>query len=340
MVKDTKLYDILKVDPKVSESDLKKAYKKLVLIHHPDKNGGDDTVFKKLNDAYSILSNNTTRQLYDNTGQTSVKEPPTTTDIFSTGIFNFHNFFTQQPVSTKDTSMHLQVTLEDIYNGNTKNIHFSRQIMCTDCDGIGGKKQVNCKDCNGRGLIYIQQQLGVLSIQTQCTCTTCNGRGKQITEKCIICKGEGCIVKMFQTDLEIPQGVTDGHIIILKGMANEEKGKVTGNLCVVIKETKNDTFKRSKNDIHVNVQVPLTTALIGGTLTISHLDKESIQIDIPKGKIIRPNDHLVLEKKGMPIYGKNGEYGDFIIKFSIVFPPDNWVKTVDENFLKKVLDQK
>lgn len=340
MVRDTKLYDTLGVHYTATETEIKKAFKKLALVHHPDKNGGDDTQFKEIDAAYKILSNKSSRDYYDKTGSTNVNnnanggDPFNPFDVFS----HFTNFFnSNEPRQTRDLIYNLQETLANLYTGIKKTLRIKRQVLCLTCKGMGGKNVQVCKRCNGNGIILQQQQRGPVCIQTQQPCATCSASGKIILEKCEICTGSGYQQKEEQVQIEIPAGAKDGYVITIIGMANEAKDVKTGNLKVVIKELADPTFKRNNNNIHIDTEIPLVTALLGGTLDIAHIDNTTLQVDIPKGRVIKPSDHLVIENKGMPILGQSDTFGDFIITFNVVFPSNEWAKKANKDLVSQVL---
>ena len=340
MVKDTKLYDILKVSPDVNQSELKKAYKKLILIHHPDKNGGNDTEFKEIDSAYKILSNESSREYYDRTGSITPgsNQGPNQNpfDVFS----HFTNFFTPQQRQTRDTCYNLQETMINLYTGIKKKIRINRQIVCKTCKGTCGTNIEICKRCNGNGIVFQQQQNGPICIQTQQPCGVCKSSGKIILNKCKTCEGSGYKQEEREIEIEIPAGAKEGYVIKIIGMSNEIKDVKTGNLNVIVKELPHPTFKRKDNNIHINAEIPLKTALIGGSISISHLDDETLQIEIPKGRVIKPMDNLVIENKGMPIMGEHEKYGDFIITFNIIFPSNDWAKKLDkttQDVIEKIL---
>jgi DnaJ family protein A protein 2 len=336
MVRDTKLYDILQISSTANNVELKKAYKKLILIHHPDKNGGDDTRFKEIDSAYKILSNESSREYYDKTGSINPNKDQGNGNPFGDIFSHFSSFFTPAPRQTRDTCYNLQETVGNLYSGIKKKIKISRQVLCITCKGTCGTDIRVCSKCNGHGIILQQQNAGNMCIQTQQPCPLCKSTGKNIINKCNVCTGTGYQQKEEEIEIEIPAGAKDGYVIKIIGMSNQVFNVATGNLNIVIKELHHPTFKRKDNDIHIDAEIPLSTALLGGTIDIAHLDDTILQIDIPKGRVIKPNDNLVVENRGMPIMGQPNKYGDFIITFNIVFPSNEWAKKVDKTLVERI----
>eukprot|EP01114_Cavostelium_apophysatum_P012483 TRINITY_DN27_c1_g1_i2.p1 TRINITY_DN27_c1_g1~~TRINITY_DN27_c1_g1_i2.p1 ORF type:complete len:261 (+),score=53.63 TRINITY_DN27_c1_g1_i2:129-911(+) len=211
MVKETELYERLEIPPTATVDEIKKAYKKLAIKHHPDKNQNNPEAaekFKEIGEAYEILSDEKKRQTYDKYGKEALKEggfhAHNAEDIFSQffGGGGFGSFFggggRQGPKKGENIAHELQVTLEDLYKGKTSKLAVQRNIICSKCSGSGAKPGVEvgkCKSCEGRGVKIIIKQMGPMIQQMQSVCNDCGGKGETVKEadKCTECKGKKVI---------------------------------------------------------------------------------------------------------------------------------------------------
>jgi len=354
MVKDSKLYDILEIITSASSDDIKKSYKKLALIYHPDKNNGQDEKFKEIQTAYQILSDPTLRQTYDKTGQLSGNGDSNggggsggsggvdVNDIFS----QFHNmFFTTNGTNgastvkiTNDTFYHIQEPLSFFYTGGLKNITYSRNVLCSSCEGHKGTDITTCTKCNGKGSTLTQQNNGFFCIQTQNICTNCSGQGKYVLVKCNTCNGVGTTLNNEQVQLNIPHGIKDGHVVKLKGKSNQLLDHVTGDLHIIVKQIKHDIFTRNGNNLYADLDLTLCTALIGGEASLQFIDDTILQISIPKGNVIKPKDTLVIENKGMPVESAPTSFGNLHVTFNLQFPSNEWAKKVNKSVIEKIFN--
>jgi DnaJ family protein A protein 2 len=346
MVSNSELYQILEIEKNATALDIKKSYKKLALIHHPDKNGGDDTKFKEIDAAYKVLSDPDLKQQYDETGEIGRGRG----NESGSNPFDFFSQFTQffggngngqqaQQRKTKDNIYNLQISLEDLYKGSTVNINFARNIICIKCDGQGGSNVITCKTCSGKGFCVVQQRQFNMVIQTQHPCSDCKTFGKIIGTICTDCKGN-CVVSSGQETLaiKIPPNIKNQGIIRFNKLSNEMVGCITGDLLVVVSEIKHQIFTRRDNDLLIAIDIPLITALLGGDIEIPQLNGEILNIKIPKGNIIRPNEKLVLDDKGMPLHNNPSSFGKLEISFNIIFPENKWAQKVNKLAVEKIFN--
>lgn len=335
MARETKLYDILGVPSTASEGELKAAYRKLALKFHPDKNPDAGDKFKEISHAYDVLSNSEKRQVYDNYGEAGLNGEGgagggmNPEDIFAQ--FFGGGFFggagggrSRGPRRTEDMAFSLQVTLEELYRGKSAKIAVQRKIICTKCEGRGGKEGAvkTCNSCQGRGIKTILRQMGPLVQQMQQTCPECEGEGEIIraADRCGGCSGRKVVNEKKVHEIHVEAGMRHGHKLRLSGEADQAPGCQAGDIIVTIVEKEHSFFKRQDRDLHCKVQIDLITALVGGRVTIKHLDDRILEANLLPGQVIRPDDVRIIRNEGMPTHRQPYNKGDIFIRFEIVFP--------------------
>ncbi|KAI0290490.1 hypothetical protein BC826DRAFT_970424 [Russula brevipes] len=344
MVKETKYYDLLEVEPDASESDLKKAYRKKALRLHPDK-GGDPELFKEVTHAYEVLSDSQKRSIYDTRGEAGLSESGgmggmDPQDLFSQ-LFGGGGFFgggggsrSQGPRKSKDLIHRVHVSLEDLYKGKTTKLALTRNVICAKCDGKGGKEGAvrPCGYCQGRGVRVTLRQMGPMIQQLQQPCDECSGTGEIINhrDKCKNCNARKVISekKMLET-------------ITFAGESDQAPGVVPGDVVIVIEEKPHERFKRNENNLVTDVEIELLTALAGGKFTIKHLDDRVLSVTIAPGEVVKQDDLKVIHGQGMPSQ-RHHELGDLFIKststptsfiFREVLPPRRQLPKLPKNVL-------
>lgn len=351
MVKTTKLYDLLGVSPSASESELKSAYRKLALKYHPDKNPEAGDKFKEISHAYEVLSDSNKREVYDQYGEEGLNgEGPgmSPQDIFSQffggGFFGggFPGGSRQRgPRRGADMDFSLGVTLEDLYKGKSTKIAVQRQVVCSKCNGKGGKADSvkSCPGCQGTGVRVTIRQMGPMIQQMQSACGECGGEGEIIREKdrCQGCNGKKVVSEKKIHEVFVEKGMSDGQRIKFTGEADQAPGMVAGDVVVVLNEKEHSLFKRNGKDLHCKVKVDLLTALSGGSFTIKHLDDRILEGTIRPGEVIKPDEVRVIENEGMPEYKRPFNKGDLYIQFEVVFPPANWADVETIGKLESIL---
>ncbi|EAN33944.1 Chaperone protein dnaJ 3 [Theileria parva strain Muguga] len=319
-----KLYKLLDLSKDCSESEIKKAYRKLAIKHHPDK-GGDPEKFKEISKAYEILSDPDKRRIYDEHGEEGLDGSYTATD--ASDIFDLFFGGSRKPKGKKrgeDIVSHLKVSLEQIYNGTMRKLAINKDIICNVCDGHGGPKDsfLTCSSCNGQGIRVQIRQMGSMIHQTQTTCSSCNGQGKTLPEskRCKNCSGKG--VKQTKKILEVfvEKGVPDQHKITFHGEADERPNEIPGSVIFVINQNPHDTFKRNGNDLFMTKAIPLYQALTGCTFYLTHLDDRILKINTPPGEVVKPGSCKVITGEGMPIYKSAYGKGNLYVTFDVIFP--------------------
>ncbi|KAI0253886.1 hypothetical protein BJV78DRAFT_1280624 [Lactifluus subvellereus] len=333
MVKETKYYDLLEVQPDASESDLKKAYRKKALRLHPDK-GGDPELFKEVTHAYEVLSDPQKRSIYDTRGEAGLSESGgmggmDPQDLFSQ-LFGGGGFFgggggsrNQGPRKSKDLIHRVHVSLEDLYKGKTTKLALTRNVICPKCDGKGGKEGAvrSCDTCQGRGVRVTLRQMGPMIQQLQQPCDECSGTGEIINhrDKCKTCNARKVVSEKKMLEVHIDKGMKGGQTITFSGESDQAPGVVPGDVIIVIEERPHDRFKRNENNLVTDVEIDLLTALGGGRFMIKHLDERALVVSIAPGEIVKQDDMKVIQGQGMPSQ-RHHELGDLYVKVSIKWP--------------------
>ncbi|TCS94367.1 molecular chaperone DnaJ [Tepidimonas ignava] len=294
-------YETLGVPRNASEEDIKKAYRKLAMKYHPDRNQGDaakaaEEKFKEVKEAYEILSDPDKRAAYDRYGHAGVD--PTMRAGGGDGFAGFSEAFGdifgdifgaprgargRQVYRGADLSYAMEITLEEAARGKETQIRVPSWDECDTCRGSGAKPGTSaktCPTCHGNGVVQMRQ--GFFSVQQ--TCPHCHGSGKIIPEPCPTCHGEGRVKRHKTLEIKIPAGIDDGMRIRSSG--NGEPGRnggPPGDLYIEIRIRRHEIFERDGDDLHVQVPVSITTAALGGEVEIPTLDGQKAVIDIPEG---------------------------------------------------------
>lgn len=337
-VNNSKFYEALNLKKNCTTEEVKKAYKKLAMVHHPDK-GGDPEKFKEISRAYEVLADEEKRKMYDEYGEEGLENGEAPSD--PTDIFDFIlNTGRQKKKRGEDIVSEVKVTLEQLYSGATKKLAISKDVICAQCDGHGGPKdaKVECKHCNGRGMkTYMKYHSSVLH-QTEVQCNVCKGKGKYMNEKdrCQTCKG-GCVIKTRKIlEVYIPKGAPNKHKIVFNGEADEEPNVITGNLVVILNEKPHELFKREGVDLFLNYTISLYQSLTGFVAEIPHLDGRKILVNCTNCGFIRHGDIVEVKEQGMPTYKDPFKKGNMYITFDVEYPK-NVTMTKSHKELLKIL---
>lgn len=297
-------YETLGVPKNASEEEIKKAYRKLAMKHHPDRNHGDtskdaEAKFKEVKEAYEMLSDGQKRAAYDQYGHAGV-DPNMRGGPGAEGFGGFAEAFGdifgdvfggarggrqgggRQVFRGSDLSYAMEVTLEEAAEGKEAQIRIPSWDNCDTCKGSGAKpgtKPITCTTCHGAGAVQMRQ--GFFSVQQ--TCPTCHGSGKIIPEPCTVCHGQGKIKNNKTLEVKIPAGIDDGMRIRSTGNGEPgTNGGPPGDLYIEIRLKKHELFERDGDDLHCVVPVSVTTAALGGEISVPTL-KGAAAIDIPDG---------------------------------------------------------
>lgn len=305
-------YEVLGVTRQASEGELKKAYRKLAMEHHPDRNEGDPVAeekFKELSEAYAVLSDAQKRNTYDQFGHAGLSGAGAAQDFGDLGGFAdiFGDLFGDIFGGGRggrgggqrgaDLRYNLDITFDEVLNGTEPSLEIPKMKGCVTCDGSGampGTSKSICGRCNGRGQLVFQQ--GFFRVNRPCD--TCGGAGEVIKEHCRDCRGAGRVESMQTIQVKVPPGVEHGSRLRLSGEGEAGlAGGGPGDLYVVISVASHPLFEREGTDLHCEVPVPFVTAALGGEVEIPTLEgkvKTMIPEGTQSGKVLR------LRGKGLP----------------------------------------
>ncbi|XP_004553185.1 dnaJ homolog subfamily A member 1 [Maylandia zebra] len=333
MVHETGYYDLLSVEPNASQDEIKKAYRKLALKYHPDKNPNEGEKFKHISQAYEVLSDPKKRDLYDQGGEQAIKEGGMGGRGSPMDIFNM--FFggggrMQRERKGKNVVHQLSVSLEEMYNGSTRKLGLQKNVICEKCEGYGGKKGAleKCTNCKGRGVQVRVQQVGPGMIQQiQSMCPDCQGQGEKFNSKdrCKNCNGQKVERKKKILEVHIDKGMKDGQKITFHGEGDQEPGLEPGDVIIVLDQKDHPVFQRRDNNLIMRMDIKLVEALCGFRNTIQTLDNRTLVISSQPGEVIKHNDVKCVMNEGMPLYKEPYERGQLIIQFQVEFPEKNWL---------------
>lgn len=339
-------YEVLGVDKNASEDQIKKAYRKIAIKYHPDRNPGNkeaEEKFKEAAEAYDVLHDAQKRQQYDQFGfngpmgsggfggfgGTSMNMD----DIFSMfgDIFGGHAGFggfgggqrRAQQHRGSDLRLKVRLSLEEVSTGVTKKFKLRKDIVCSHCHGSGaedGGGTEICATCHGNGVITHTTQSIFGMMQTQGICPTCGGEGRVIKNKCHQCGGTGVEKGEEVVEIKIPAGVAEGMIVNVPGKGNAgHRNGVNGDIQVLVEEEDNETFIRDDNNLIYNLLLDFPTAALGGEVEIPTIGGTKLKVKIENGT--QPGKTLRLRGKGLPaVQGYGRGNGDLVVNISVYIP--------------------
>jgi molecular chaperone DnaJ len=323
-------YAILGVPRNATQEEIKRAYRRLALKYHPDRNPGNkeaEEKFKEISEAYQVLSDPEKRAIYDSQGFAGLRSYgfrgfEDISDIFRTFSDLFEEFFGFSPREEQrrrdgaDISTEVWLNFEDLFTGKEVKVTYSRHEACPTCGGVGYDKKKGtkvCSVCGGKGMVTYVEGFFRLSY----TCPDCRGRGFEYIEPCPTCRGKGLILAEREVKVEIPPGVEDGTIFRVPGEGEAGLyGGRPGDLYVRVRVKPHPFLYRKGQDVYLNLRVPLISALLEEEITIPYVNEE-LKIRIPKG--VQPGEEIVIKGKGLP--SKDGRHrGDLIVVLEIELP--------------------
>ena len=357
-------YEVLGVEKNADADTIKKAYRKAAIKYHPDKNPGDkeaEEKFKEAAEAYDVLSNDDKRARYDRFGHAGMGGAAGGGGFsgFSGGGFSMEDIFEQfgdifggfggggfgggrssrsRTVNRgSDIRITVKLNLQEIAEGVTKKLKINKTVACEQCGGTGAKdasSYATCSQCNGSGYIISVQNSFFGRMQTQSVCPNCGGSGRTITEKCSKCGGNGTERGQEIIEVKIPAGVGDGMVLTVRGKGNAARGGgVSGDLLVVIEEEHNPLLVRDGNDLIHNMNITVTTAILGGEVEVPTIDGKArikIAAGTHAGKVLR------LRGKGLPDVNGYGR-GDIMVVVDITIPDE--LTKEERNLVEKLSEQ-
>ena len=344
-------YEVLGVPKNASADEIKKAYRKLAIKYHPDRNPDDKNAeekFKEAAEAYDVLSDTDKRAKYDQFGHSMGPQGFGGGGGFSGGGMSMDDIFAhfgdifggrmgggfggfggasgagrrarKQVNKGTDLRITVKVNLKDVMNGVDKKLKIPRLVACSSCKGTGAKDGTafhTCSRCHGTGHISHVEQSIFGPMQTEAVCPDCNGEGKVISQACSVCGGSGVEKKEEIVSFHIPAGVTDGMVLTMRGQGNAPRhGGVNGDLLIVIQEEKDPDLIRDGDDLIYNLMLDIPTAALGGSAEVPTVDGRA-RLKIAAGT--QPGKVLRLRGKGLPHMNSNVK-GDLLVNVMVYIP--------------------
>lgn len=346
MAEETDYYKILGVERTATADEIKRAYKKVAIKYHPDRNPGDkeaEEKFKQAAQAYDVLRDPDKRARYDQFGAAGVDGAAGGFGGFGAGSMDLNDIFRnfgdifggafggfggfgggrgQRQYRGSDMRMKVRLTLEEISTGVTKKFKVRKDITCTECHGTGcasGHSPETCPTCHGQGYVIQSRRSFLGMMQTQEVCPNCHGEGTIIKHTCSHCHGEGVTSGEEIVEIKIPAGVAEGMVVNVPGKGNAAKrGGVPGDIQVLIEEEPHKDFIRDDTDLIYNLLLTVSQAALGDTIDIPTLTGKA-RIKIEPGT--QPGTALRLRGKGLPaVQGYGVGTGDIVVNISVYIP--------------------
>jgi DnaJ family protein A protein 2 len=350
-VDNAKFYELLEIEKTATTVEIKKAYRKMAILHHPDK-GGDEAKFKEISKAYEVLSDEEKREIYDRHGEEGLDGSGGPGGMGSADLFDLFTGGRGRggpgrggPRGKKrgdDVVFPLKVTLEDLYKGTTKKLRLTKSVICSECAGKGGKGAAvqKCKSCKGAGVKIVIRQLGPGMIQQmQAYCNDCNGEGNVIADKdkCTECKGARTVKEKKTLEVHVDRGMKHGERITFKGEADEAPDTVPGDVVVVLQAKEHSFFNREGAHLFMKKTISLAEALCGFEFRINHLDERVLLCKSEPGSVTKPGDFRCISNEGMPQAKNPFNRGNLYIEFNVEFPKSGQLPENTAKLLKKIL---
>ncbi len=337
-------YEVLGVQRGATEEEIKKAYRRIAMQYHPDRNPGDKSAeakFKEATEAYEVLRDPEKRARYDQFGHAGMGGAaggpgPGGYDFsgfdladalrafmrdFGGGAGGFEDLFgggeARGPGRGDDLQVRLPLTLEEVASGVEKKIRVKHLKRCATCDGRGGKGERTCSQCQGRGQVRRVQQTMFGQFVNVTACPRCEGEGHIVSERCAACGGDGRVSETETVSVKVPPGVASGNYIPLRGLGDAgRRGGPAGDLIVLIEEKEHEVFERHGDDLVMDLPVSFATLALGGKVEVTLLGGGTQSVDVSAGTA---SGHGVrLRGKGLP--GLRGGRGDLLVRLMVWVP--------------------
>lgn len=330
-------YEILGLSKNATTEEIKKAYKKKAKATHPDR-GGDETLFKEINEANEVLSDPDKRAKYDQFGHNTPRGgQPMGADVFAEFFRRATSGFTQRQVKGSDLYLTIKLTLEEIFTGVNKTIKYKRNTTCATCSGKGGTGIKVCTGCSGSGVISetFATQFGT-HVQTK-VCDVCNGQAEIIETECTTCNGTGLNITEETVNIDIPSGVADNMGMNMNGMGQHIKNGIAGDLIITIMELPHNVFVRNGNDLKYALKLTYPQLILGDKVEIKTIEGTKIRIEVQEytktGAILR------IPSKGMKQLQSESR-GDLLLHVELLVP--SIVSDEEKELIKslKILNEK
>lgn len=337
-------YEVLGVTKTASEDEIKKAYRKVAMQHHPDRNPGDkqaEARFKEATEAYEVLRDADKRARYDQFGHATAAAGPSAGDGmggYGYGGFDladalrafmrdfgagdsggFEDLFgggggrgaTRGPARGDDLQVRLPLTLEEISAGVEKKIRVKHLKRCDTCEGKGGKGEQTCAQCQGRGQVRRVQQTMFGQFVNVAACPKCEGEGSTVSQPCKTCHGDGRVSETETVSVKVPAGVANGNYIPLRGLGDAgRRGGAAGDLIVLIEEKPHDVFERHADDLYLELPVSFVTLALGGKVEAPLLGGGTHTLEVSPGS----QSGTALRARGKGLSGLRGGKGDLLVR--------------------------
>ena len=325
-------YDLLGIQRGASDADIKTAFRKLAMKHHPDRNPGDEDCehrFKEVNEAYEVLKDADKRAAYDRFGHAAFEQGMGAggfgADFASTFADIFDDFFGMSGRRGRgsgrergaDLRYNMEIDLEEAFHGKTAQVRIPTSVICETCSGTGAKtgtKPKACPTCAGHG--KIRQAQGFFTLER--TCPSCHGRGQVIDNPCPSCSGSGRVTRERMLSVNIPAGVEDGTRIRLAGEGEAGvRGGPAGDLYIFLSISRHDFFQRDGADLHCRVPISMVTGALGGEFEVPTIDGGKTRVKVPEGT--QSSRRFRLQAKGMPVL-RAKQVGDMYVQVMVETP--------------------
>ena len=349
-------YEVLGVPHGASEDEIKKAFRKMALKYHPDRNPDDkeaEEKFKEVNEAYSVLSDPDKKQKYDQFGFAGVDPnagfggagaggfggfSDIFSDLFGGGFGGFGGFGGGQrrngPIKGRDLQKSITIEFDEAVFGTKKTVELNKYVKCETCNGEGnepGTTKRTCSTCGGSGQVTRVQRTMLGNMQTVTDCPDCHGKGTIIDTPCHDCKGTGRVRKLIKIDISIPAGVDNESVIPIRGQGEPgENGGPNGDLYIVLRVKPHKIFERSGDDIYIDIPISFEQAALGDEIIVPTIDGK-VSYKIPAGT--QPGTTFRLKGKGVKNV-RTGRPGNMYVNVTVEIPSK--LNSKQKNAIKKM----